>query len=126
MILIISFSIFTILYVLFKFFYIPFSKKNELKKNKIKEKEDLLKHHLMNCNPEFIDMCNEFNHDQKEKIKSGYHSDLMISEGGYMTNIYGKYIYVYDQYFENCFYKKLETKYNEIKNNPIELEKYQI
>jgi len=121
--LLICFCVFTVIYVIFKFLYIPYSREYKLKKNQKKIEEDLLKQQLMKCHPEFINMYTEFKLDQKEKRISGYYSDLMISEGGYVTNIYGKSIFVYDQYFEDCFYKKLETKYNELINDPHELEK---
>jgi len=118
-----SLCIVSLIYVLFRFFYKPYYENYKAKKSLKKKEEELFKQQLLDCHPEFIDMYSEFKRDQEEKRKSGYYSEFMISEGGYSTKIYGKYIFVYDQYFEDCFYKKFESKYNEIVNNPRELKK---
>jgi hypothetical protein len=101
----------------------PYLKHLKTKKSIKKKKEEQFKHNLLNFHPEFIDMYREFKKDQEEKRKNGYSSDLLISDGGYITDIYGKSIFVYDQYFENSFYQQFNKKYDELVKNPRELEK---
>jgi hypothetical protein len=112
-----------ILYLFYELFYKSFSEKVKERKILKKNEEDKIKRRLFHCHPEFIRMYDEFKLDQDEKRKSGYHSDLMIGDSGYTTKIYGKYVFVYDQYFEKCFKKQIDSKYSEIKNNPKELKK---
>ena len=112
-----------IIYLFYKLFYKSISENVKAKKILKQKEEDKLKRRLFHCHPEFIRMYEEFKSDQDEKRKSGFHSDLMISDGGYTTKIYGKYVFVYDEYFEKCFIKQIDSKYNEIKNKPQELKK---
>ena len=112
-----------ILYLFYDFFYKSFSEKIKERKILKKKEENKIKRRLFYCHPEFIRMFEEFKLDQDDKRKSGFHSDLMISDGGYTTKIYGKNVFVYDMYFEKCFLKKIDSKYNEIKNKPQELKK---
>jgi hypothetical protein len=103
--------------------YKSHSKKFKEKKIQKKKEEDKIKRRLFHCHPEFIRMYDEFKLDQDEKRKSGYYSGLMISDGGYTTKIYGKFVFVYDEYYEKCFLKQIDNKYKEIKNKPQELKK---
>lgn len=121
--LIICICIGIILYLFYELFYKTLSEKVKEKKILKKKEEDKLKRRLFHCHPEFIRMYDEFRLDQDEKRKSCFHSELMISDGGYTTKIYGKYVYIYDQYFEKCFLKQIDSKYNDIKNKPQELKK---
>ena len=123
--LITYFSIAIIIFLFIKFFYMPYSKTYKANKSMKKKEEEHFKKQLLNCHPEFIHMYKEFKLDQEEKRKKGYSSELMISEGGYIANIYGNSIFVYDKYFENCFIKQFETKYKELVSNPFEFEKVQ-
>jgi len=123
--LITCFTIALIIFLILKFFYKPYLKNNKAKKSNKKEKEEHFKYQLLNYHPDFIHIYREFKKDQEEKRKNGYSSDLLISDGGYITNVYGKSVFVYDQYFENCFYEQFETKYVELVNNPFEMEKVQ-
>ena len=110
-------------FLIFKLLYKPYSKNLKAKKLQKQQKEEHFKQQLLNYHPGFNNLYSEFKLDQEEKREKGYNSDLMISEGGYVSKIYGQSIFVYDEYFENCFHKKFETKYNELINNPDELEK---
>jgi hypothetical protein len=121
--LIICICIGIILYLFYELFYKTLSKKVKEKKILKKKEEENIKRRLFHCHPEFIRMYDEFKLDQEEKRKSGYYSDLMISDGGYTTKIYGKFVFIYDEYFEKCFLKQIDTKYKEIKNKPQELKK---
>ena len=112
-----------IIYLFYKLFYKSFSVNVKAKKILKKKEEDKIKRRLFHCHPEFIKMYDEFKLDQDDKRKNGYYSDLMISDGGYTTKIYGKFVFVYDEYFEKCFLKQIDCKYNEIKNKPQELKK---
>jgi len=123
--LITCFTIALIIFAFLKLFYRSFLKNYKTKKSIKKKEEEHFKHQLLNYHPEFIHLYREFKMDQEEKRRSGYSSNLMISDGGYMTNIYGKSAFVYDQYFENSFYQQFEAKYDELVNNPFELEKVQ-
>jgi len=112
-----------LIYLFFKFIYKPYSKKLQAKKLQKKQEDEYLKQQLLNYDPGFVNLYSEFKLDQEEKRKNGYNSDLMISEGGYITKIYGKSIFVYDEYFEKCFYKQFEAKYRELTKNPDKFEK---
>ena len=113
----------TVIYVLFKFYYKPYSKNFKVKKSSKKNEEDYFKQQILKSHPDFIRLYAEFKKDQEDKRKKGYYSASMISEGGYMTKIYGQYVFVYDEYFENCFYQEIESKYNELKNNQVEFDR---
>ena len=112
-----------VIYLFYNFFYKTISVNVKVKKDIKKKEEEKIKGRLFGTLPEFINMYEEFKLDQEEKRKNGYHSDSMISEGGYTTKIYGKYIFVYDEYFEKCFQQKIESRFNELIKNPDELKK---
>jgi len=121
--LLIGLCFIALFFLIFKLLFKPYSKNLQAKKLQKKQKEEHFKQQLLNYHPGFNDLYTKFKLDQEEKRIKGYNSDLMISEGGYISKIYGKSIFVYDEYFENCFYKKFDTKYKELINNPEELEK---
>ena len=121
--LLMGLSIISLIYLFYKLLYTPYSKKTQAKKVKIKQEEEYFKQQLMNYHPWFINLYSEFKKDQEEKRKKGYNSDLMISEGGYISKIYGESFFIYDEYFENCFKEQFDKKYSELVNNPVELEK---
>lgn len=121
--LIACFSIVLIIFVSLKLFYLPYKKHYKAKKSNKKKAEEQFKQNLLNFHPEFISMYREFKQDQEEKRRKGFASDLLISDGGYIANIYGKSIFVYDEYFENSFHQQFNIKYDELIKNPYELEK---
>jgi hypothetical protein len=118
-----SLCVITLVYLLYRIFYKPFSEKEKIKKERIKRDEDHFKRHLIKYHPEFTKMFMDFKEDQDVKRKRDYHCDQMKSEGGYVTQFYGKYVFVYDEYFEKCFNNEFDLKYNELINNPLELKK---
>jgi|GEM_PF-3205514 len=118
-----GFCLVTLIYVLFKFYYKPYSKNFIAKKSSKKNEEEYFKQQILKSHPDFIRLYAGFKKDQEDKRKKGYYSASMISEGGYMTKIYGQYVFVYDEYFENCFYQEIDLRYNELKNNPVEFER---
>jgi len=111
----------TLVYLLYRIFYKPYSEKEKKMRLRIKNEEDLFKQRLLKYHPEFNRMFLDFKEDQDVKRKNDYHSDKMKSEGGYVTEFYGKYVFVYDEYFETCFNEKFDLKYRELINNPQEL-----
>src|ERR1035437_8153857 len=123
MFLFICLCVVTLVYFLYRIFYKPYSEKEKVKKIRIKNEEDYFKQRLLKYHPEFNIMLLDFKKDKEVKRKNGYHSDKMKSEGGYVTQLYGKYVFVYDEYFEKCFNEKFELKYSELINNPFELNK---
>jgi len=68
-------------------------------------------------------MFDEFKLDQDEKRKTGYYSDLMISDIGFIAKIYGKYVFVHDEYFEKCFLRQIDCRFKELTNKPQKLKK---
>ena len=118
-----SLCVVALVYLLYRFFYKPYSEKVKAKKLKVKKEEDHFKQRLLNYHPEFNKMFLDFKEDQDVKRKNDYRSDKMKSEGGYVTQLYGKYVFVYDEYFEKCFNEEFELKYSELINNPPELKK---
>ena len=113
----------TLFFLIYKLLYKPYSKKLQAKKSQKKQKEEYFKQQLLNYHPDFINLYSEFKLDQELKRKNGYNSDLMISEGGYITKIYGESLFVYDEYFEKYFKAQFDAKYCELINNPHELKK---
>ena len=118
-----SLCVVTLVYLLYRIFYKPYSEKEKTKKLRIKKEEDHFKQRLLKYHPEFNKMFLDFKEDQDVKRKNDYRSDKMKSEGGYVTQFYGKYVFVYDEYFEKCFNEEFELKYCELINNPLELKK---
>ena len=118
-----SLCVVALVYILYRLLYKPYSENEKAKKLRIKKEEDHFKQRLLKYHPEFNKMFLDFKEDQDVKRKKDYHSDKMKSEGGYVTQLYGKYVFVYDEYFEKCFYEEFDLKYNELINNPFELKK---
>jgi hypothetical protein len=113
----------TLVYLVYRLFYKPYSENDKAKKLIIKKEEDHFKQRLLKYHPEFNKMFLDFKEDQDVMRKNDYYSDKMKSEGGYVTQLYGKYVFVYDEYFEKCFNEEFELKYSELINNPHELKK---
>jgi hypothetical protein len=118
-----GFCFIILIYLIFKFLYKPYSKNLQAKKLQKKLHEERFKQQLLNYHPWFIDLYHKFKLDQEEKRKTGFYSELMISEGGYITKIYGESLFVYDEYFEKYFKAQFDAKYCELINNPHELKK---
>jgi len=121
--LIICICIGIFLYLFYNFFLKSLSIKVKEKRILKKKEEDNLKRRLFHCHPEFIRMFDEFKLDQDEKRKTGYYSDLMISDIGFIAKIYGKYVFVHDEYFEKCFLRQIDCRFKELTNKPQKLKK---